>query len=155
MNKKLPAREFSTISDLLMHLNDPTSKEEYYLKVGVLSYNLVAKISQETALEVVGFTLLLDRSGIQHTLKRHGVANATSELAQGQIPIENADFESLVTWLPSPDSVCAGQPRLGNKQPCVEFHHAHFSGRMVAVLEYRPRHKKLALVTMYKKRPTA
>lgn len=106
-------------------------------------------------IDTSGFTLVLDQSGILHTFRKHGLKNAASEVAQGQIPIEEADIEALAEWLLTPQAVCAGLPRPGRlPMSCVEFQFLHVTGKVSAVLEIRPGRRRLVLTTLYKKRPT-
>ena len=148
--------EFYCIGDLLAYLRQATAEiTEGYCRIGNVSSGLAEEILTATGLDVRGFALVLDRSGIQHTLKQHGTANAASEIAQGQVPIEEADFMALADWLPTPKIVRRGQARPGRfPMPCMELYAANPSGLVCAVMEYRPGRRRLALATMYKKRPT-
>lgn len=150
-------QEFYHITNLLAHLRLPAREiTEAFYRADDVSAELAAEVLAATGLDVRGFSLVLDRSGIQHTFKKHGLANAASEIAQGQIPIEEFDFVTLAEWLATPERVCPGQPRPGQlPMPCVEFYFTHSTGLLCAVLEFRPGRQRLVLVTMYKKRPTA
>jgi hypothetical protein len=148
-------QEFTTIAALLVFLQHPQVGIEAYCRLGVVSSVLAAAIKVATGLDAAGFTVVLDRSGIQHTFRKHGLRNAASELAQGQIPIEDADFEVLPEWLLAPDSLHLGQARPGKQpMPCIELRGARPDGLVSVILEYRPGRRRLVLTTMYKKRPT-
>ena len=145
--------ELYIVTDLLTHLLLPPAKiTEGFFRVGSVSLELAKRVQVATGLQVRGFEVVLDRSGIQHSFKQHGVGNAASEIAQGQGPIEAADFLALPEWLPAPEAVRPGQLRPGRQpMPCVEFYATLPSGLTCAILEFRPGRKRLALVTMYKK----
>ena len=148
--------QFTAIADLLAnHYLPPHETKEGFCRIANVSVTLSEQVWAAARLQVVGFKLVLDRSGIRHTLKQHGVGNAASELAQGQVPITDTDFLALPNWLAAPELVQAGQPRPRQQPlPCVEFYAQGPTGRVCAVLEYRHGRKCLAVVTMYKKRPT-
>lgn len=150
-------QEFYRISDLLAHIQLPVHTiTEGFCRLGSISTALAGEVRAATGLDVRGFEVVLDRSGVQHTFKQHGNANAASEIAQGQVPIGEADFLELSEWLLTPHAVQSGQVRPGRQpMPCVEFYATLLTGRICAVLEFRPGRKRLALITMYKKRPTA
>lgn len=149
--------QFTTLADLLAnHHLPPRETKEGFCCIAAVSATLAEQVWAVARLRVVGFELVLDRSGIRHTLKQHGVENAASELAQGQVPISDTDFLALPNWLAAPELVQPGQPRPGQQPlPCVEFYAVLPTGRVCAVLEYRSGRQRLALVTMYKKRPAA
>lgn len=148
-------QEFSTVPELLVFLQQPYAGIEAYYRFGTISAALAARLRAATGLEAEGFTVVLDRSGIQHTFRKRGLQNAASELAQGQIPIEETDFVALPEWLLEPDSIQVGQPRSGKQPlPCVELQSTRPDGRVSVILEYRPGRRRLVLTTMYKKRPT-
>lgn len=150
-------QEFHRVNDLLDYVHSPAGKAgEGLYRVGEISPDLAARILSATGLDVKGFELVLDQSGVRHTLKQHGSDNAASEIAQGQVPIADADFEALTSWLPTPHTVRAGDARPGKRpMPCVEFYFEHPTGKVCAVLEFRPGRRRLVLTTMYKKRPAA
>ncbi|MDO7873760.1 hypothetical protein Q5H93_03380 [Hymenobacter sp. ASUV-10] len=149
-------QEFATIADLLLQLQKPAiPHSESYYRVGEVTQKMTADILAVTGLQVAGFTVMLDLSGVRHTLKKHGLHAAASQLAQGQLPIVQADFQDLVDWVLQPDSIIVGKPRLGkHPMPCCELQSSQPTGLVSAVLEYRPGRRRLVLVTMYKKRPT-
>ena len=147
--------KFTTIADLLAICGArPVEKNEGFYEISKVSTELATQIRALTGLDVRGFDLVLNRSGVQHALEQHDLGKVASEIAQGQVPIEKEDFEILVGWLLAPDSVNTGRPRPGKTPlPCVEFRFSHTIGLVCAVLEYRPGRQRLVLVTLYKKRP--
>ncbi|WP_375416138.1 hypothetical protein [uncultured Hymenobacter sp.] len=150
-------QEFYSIAELLAYTSSPTGKAgEGFCRVGPIPSGLAVQIQAATGLNVEGFELVLDQSGVRHTLEQHGLDNAASEIAQGQVPIEDADFGALASWLPTPDNVWAGEMRPGKlPMPCLEFQFRHPTGIVSAILEFRPGRRRLVLTTMYKKRPAA
>ena len=145
--------EFTDLAELLQSLTQPVYTDGFCV-IAEVPPALAKEISRVAGLEATGFNIVLDRSGIQHTLKQHGQAKAAAEFARGQVPIENADFETLPHWLAAPHRIDVGQPRPAKLAlPCVECRFSHPSGQYCGVLEFRSGRKELALVTMYKKRP--
>ncbi|MFC6223167.1 hypothetical protein ACFP2F_07930 [Hymenobacter artigasi] len=150
-------QRFRTLGELLAnHLLPPDEIKEGFCCVGNVSAVLALQVQEAAGLNVEGFEVVLDRSGVRHTLRQHGVVNAASEIAQGQVPIGEADFLALSEWLLTPQAVHPGQLRPGRQpMPCIEFYANLATGQICAILEFRPGRKRLALVTMYKKRPAA
>lgn len=150
-------QEFYSIADLLAYTSSLTGRAgEGFYRVGPVTPALAAQVQAATGLNVQGFTLVLDQSGVRHTFKQHGLSNAASEIAQGQVPVEDTDFEALASWLSTPHTICAGEVRPGKRpMPCVEFQFWYPTGKVSAVLEFRPGRRRLVLTTMYKKRPAA
>ncbi len=90
----------------------------------------------------------LEADGIRHAHKRHSGRN---ELLHGQIPIVKQDFLSLRLVMNDPDSISlASVGRFGAVR--VEVSKNVLGYTLYCVFEVRRGKKKLALVTLYKRR---
>lgn len=155
MSGNLRRQEFFTLSELLLFTAaNPHSNTKAFCLLGSLSQPVAYAVAQLVHSDELIFELLIDSDAIRHTLAQHGEAKGHLEAKRGQLPIVEADILALADWLPAITSVSVGQAKPG-KQPRVEVELTVSTGTTVAILEWRPGRRQLALVTMYKKRPAA
>lgn len=140
----------------LLHFMASTARSgaKAFCRLGRLPGPTTQEIAKLLGIAETEINLLIDSDGVRHTLAQHGIAKSKAEIARGQIPIVEADLLDLAKWLHQPTAVHAGQAKPG-KQPRVEMQWETPAGTTVAIMEWRPGRRQLALVTMYKKKPAA
>ena len=147
-------QEFSTLPELLAFtIANAHSNAKAYCRLGALPEPVARAVARLVASKPLVVNLLVDSDAIRHTFAQHGLAKSQAEALRGQIPIQENDILGLATWLPAVGAVAAGQAKPG-KPPRVELMQVAAAGTTVAILEWRAGRGQLALVTMYKKRPT-
>lgn len=106
------------------------------------------RIEAATGLQLASYAAVLDNYAVRHTLRQHG--NAKSELARGQLQVDEDDFGLLPLLLSEPDNVFSdGLTKQG--RDVVVFTKLVGDVGYWLVQEARPGKKQLAMVTMRKK----
>ena len=130
-------------------INDKTSTNKV-VNLGKLNSNDVKLIKLKTGLDLTGYSRVIDKSSINHTIKFHG--NKTTELKRGQIAISEKDFELIPQIIKSENVIYSGKNDLGND--CI-LYEAIINDLIFYIEEIRKGRKHLCLQTMYKrKKPT-
>ena len=107
-------------------------------------------LKAKTDIDLTGYTRVIDKSGINHTIKNHG--NEKKEQSRGQIAITNEDFELIPEIIKSENVIYSGKNDLG--KDCL-LYEAHIGSLIFYIEEIRTGRKQLCLQTMYKrKKPT-
>ena len=130
-------------------INDKTSDNKF-VNLGLLSSTEVKKIKAKTSLDLSGYSRILDKSSIKHTIKQHG--NIKKEQSRGQIAITPLYFELVKEIAKSENLIYCSKNKLGND--CL-FYEAFIGKLIFYIEEVRVGRKQLCLQTMYKrKKPT-
>ena len=100
-------------------------------------------------LDLEGYVISLDNSGVQHAISRHG--DEKEELKRGQMPIKSSDFGILEQAINRPDFVVPdGESRTG--RGALLFGKVIDGVGYLLVMEVRSGQRVLALTSMRKKR---
>lgn len=95
-----------------------------------------------------GFRLTLDSYGVRHAFGGHSQEWGSRD----QHPLNEADMLSLPSWVFAPANILEGAVRVLPTQPRqlrLEYIDSQ-QLKTVLILEVRPKHRRLVLVTMYK-----
>ena len=141
------------LPDLLTLLNfvrqTPGSAHKVFCQFATVSPALARRVAQAVGLAVEGFAFTLDSYGMRHALNGHSKERGS----QDRLALTGTDFLELSTWLEAPDAIVAGVPGKHFSEPerlLFERLDPALACKTVAVLERRPRWKRLVLVTLYK-----
>lgn len=148
-------QEFFTLSELLAFTAaNPHSNTKAFYLLGYLKQPVAQTVALLVDSDELIYELVVDSDAIRHIFAQHGAAKSQLEAKRGQLPITEAEILYITYWLPNVTTAASGQAKPG-KQPRVEVELTNSTGTTVAILEWRPGRRQLALVTMYKKRPAA
>ncbi|MGI4865542.1 MAG: hypothetical protein ACRYFZ_16595 [Janthinobacterium lividum] len=148
-------QEFIELSSLLAFAKTATKMgDKAFCRLGRASETVVQQAAIILNISIQEFEIVVDSDAIRHTLAQHGVAKSKLEIARGQIPIVETDLLALSDWVLQAATMRAGQVKAG-MLPRLEIEQVEASGTTIAIVEWRPGRRQLALITMYKKRPVA
>jgi hypothetical protein len=124
-----------------------TSEKNQKVKIGNLSKEIVDFIFEKTQIQVdVSFKFTIDKSGINHSMKRHG--NKAKEDLQGMVVVTKEDFLKIPLILNEPDEIeYDGKSRKGLE---MIFFKKKMEDLTIVVKELRTGKKELAFLSMYK-----
>jgi len=117
------------------------------------SYDLMPVAAEEVAeaaehgIDIAGYRHVIDGSAIRHTFKNHG--NAQAEQVRGQVPITDADLESIPDILNAPDRTVYGLKN-GIGRDMVVYLKKMADGTTVYLEEVRTKRRTLAAQSMRK-----
>lgn len=123
----------------------PTNKK---VAINVILEKEAKLLNLKTGLNLSGYTRIIDKSSIIHSIKQHG--NSQKEALRGQIAITDNDFELIPKIVKSKNIIYAGKTKLGND--CVLYEHIE-NEVFFYIEEVRTGKKELCLQTMYKRKP--
>jgi hypothetical protein len=103
----------------------------------------------KTGFKLIGFKRIIDKFGINHTLKNHG--NVEIEKRRGQIAITEKDFELVPEIVKSQNIIHVSKNKIGND---IILYEAIIKETFYYVEEVRKGRKELCMTTMYKRKPT-
>ncbi len=103
----------------------------------------------KTGFKLFGFKRMIDKFGINHTLKNHG--NIEIESKRGQIAITDIDFELIPKIVKSQNIIYVSKNKMGND---LILYEAIVNDTFYYVEEVRKGRKELCMTTMYKRKPT-
>lgn len=128
-----------------------TSKNSVNKKIviGKVSKTEAVKIKLKTGFNVDGYSRIIDKSSINHTLKNHG--NAKTEKARGQIAVTETDFVMIPEIVKSENVIYAGKTKSG--KDCLLYEYI-LEDVFYYVEEIRTGKKELCLTSMYKRKAT-
>ena len=106
-------------------------------------------IEIKTGFKLVGFKRIIDKFGINHTLKNHG--NEDIEKRRGQIAITEEDFELVPQIVKSQNIIYVSKNKMGND---IILYEAIINATFYYVEEVRKGRNELCMATMYKRKPT-
>jgi len=114
----------------------------------VVSDELAARYLAEVGVDVAGFKHLLDADGLRHIHKQHG---GNTEAPRGQVTIVKQDVLDLRLVMTDPDTLTpADKSRTGLTR--IEAAKVISGHTLYYVLEVRTGRRRLAPVTLYKRR---
>lgn len=133
--------------ELLFNSDIPTSQTLQKVIIGNLTAELVDFIFEKTEIKIdVSYKFTIDKSGMNHSLKRHG--NEEKEAKQGMIAVTKEDFLKIPLILTEPDEIeYDGKSRKGLE---MIFFKKKINNSIVVVQELRTGKKELAFLSMYK-----
>lgn len=130
-----------------------TQNRKLVMHVGPLkATDVIAKASatpDRPGLDLSGYTISLDNSGVQHTVKKHG--NPKSEAKRGQIGITASDFGLIEPIVNQPDAIIADGKNASGRDVLLFTKLIDGVGYLVA-MEVQPGRRVLMLNSMRKKR---
>lgn len=88
-----------------------------YVEIDKVTDKEAALIKLKTELDVKGYTHIIDKSAINHTLKHHG--NDKQEKLRGQIAVTENDFLLIPEILKSENIIYTGKSKLG--KDCILY----------------------------------
>ena len=103
----------------------------------------------KTGFKLLGYKRVIDKFGINHTLKQHG--NVETEKLRGQIAITSEDFELVPQIAVSDNIILVSKNKFGND---IILYEAIIQDTFYYVEEVRKGRKELCMTTMYKRKPT-
>lgn len=119
------------------------------LQISIIDELEAEMIELKTGFKLVGFKRIIDKFGINHTLKHHG--NVDIENRRGQIAITEEDFELVPQIVKSQNIIHVSKNKIGND---IILYEAIIKDTFYYVEEVRKGRKELCMTTMYKRKPT-
>lgn len=107
----------------------------------------LAEAAKEHGIDIEGHQHVIDGSAVRHVVSRHG--NEKTEVARGQLPITNADFDRIPQVISDPDQVVLGTKTKG-KRDQIGYMKRLEDGTILYLEEVRTGKKELATVSMRK-----
>ena len=122
--------------------------QNFTVILGELKPHEVIEIEKKTGLNLEGYTHIVDRFAVGHTLKVHG--NEKEEALRGQVAVTPQDFKKIPRILKTDNIVYQGKNSKG--LDCI-LYEAIIGNTYYYVVEVRTKRKQLAMTTMYKRKP--
>lgn len=119
------------------------------LEISIIDESEAELLEIKTGFKLIGFKRIIDKFGINHTLKNHG--NSDIEKRRGQIAITEKDFELVPQIVKSQNVIHVSKNKIGND---IILYEAIIKDTFYYVEEVRKGRKELCMATMYKKKPT-
>lgn len=119
------------------------------LEINVINELEAAFLELKTGFKLLGYKRIIDKFGINHTLRNHG--NEKTETLRGQIAITEKDFELIPKIVLSKNVIHTSKNKLGND---IILYEAIIEDTFYYVEEVRKGKKELCMTTMYKRKPT-
>jgi hypothetical protein len=140
----------SEIKQLVEFAKNSKSPENSKLEIGIIDEFEAELIQIKTGFKLRGFKRIIDKFGINHTLKNHG--NSTIENKRRQIAITEEDFELVPETVKSQNIIHVSKNKIGND---IMLYEAIINETFYYVEEVRKGRKELCMTTMYKRKPAA
>ena len=137
------------IQELVQFALNSKNTENKKVQINLVDQSEAKILKLKTGLSLLGFKRVIDKFGINHTLKNHGDIN--KEKLRGQIAISNEDFELIPKINKSKNLIYVSKNKLGNDAFLYE---AIIKDTFYYVEEVRTGKKELCMTTMYKRKPT-
>ncbi len=118
------------------------------IKINNIEQSQAELLFLKTGLNFSGYIRVMDKSGIKHTLKKHG--NEKTEISRGQIFVTNKDFELIPQIVKSENIIYAGKAK--NGADCILYEYI-IKDTYFYVEEVRKGKKELCLKSLYKRKP--
>jgi putative DNA methylase len=119
------------------------------LQINVVDEDEAKFLELKTGFKLLGYTRIIDKFSINHTLKNHG--NSKTEALRGQIAITDEDFELIPKIVLSKNIIHTSKNNMGND---LILYEAIIENTFYYVEEVRKGKKELCMTTMYKRKPT-
>ncbi|TAF74461.1 MAG: hypothetical protein EAZ53_08735 [Bacteroidetes bacterium] len=119
------------------------------LQISIIEQKEAEFLELKTGIKLLGYKRVIDKFGINHTLKNHG--NAKTEALRGQIAITDIDFELIPLIVLSKNVIHTSKNNMGND---LILYEAIIENTFYYVEEVRKGKKELCMTTMYKRKPT-
>ncbi|MGL2994658.1 hypothetical protein [Flavobacterium sp. TSSA_36] len=119
------------------------------LQISIIDEIEAEILELKTGFKLIGFIRIIDKFGINHTLKNHG--NVNIEAKRGQIAITEEDFELVPIIVKSQNIIHVSKNKIGND---LILYEAIIKDTFYYVEEVRKGRKELCMTTMYKRKPT-
>lgn len=119
------------------------------LQINCIDETEAKSLELKTGFKLLGYKRVIDKFGINHTLKQHG--NIEAEKLRGQIAITSEDFELVPQIAVSDNIIHVSKNKFGND---IILYEAIIQNTFYYVEEVRKGRKELCMTTMYKRKPT-
>lgn len=119
------------------------------LQINRIDETEAKSIELKTGFKLLGYKRVIDKFGINHTLKQHG--NIEAEKLRGQIAITSEDFELVPQIAVSDNIIHVSKNKFGND---IILYEAIIQNTFYYVEEVRKGRKELCMTSMYKRKPT-
>lgn len=119
------------------------------LQINCIDETEAQSLELKTGFKLLGYKRVMDKFGINHTLKQHG--NIDAEKLRGQIAITSEDFELVPQIAVSDNIIHVSKNKFGND---IILYEAIIQNTFYYVEEVRKGRKELCMTTMYKRKPT-
>ena len=138
-------KEIKDLVEFAINSKNPINSK---LQISIID-EFEAEISEiKTGFKLIGFKRIIDKFGINHTLKNHG--NEAIEERRGQIAITEEDFELVPKIVKSENIIYVSKNKIGND---IILYEAIIKDVFYYVEEVRKGRKGLCMTTMYKRKP--
>lgn len=137
------------IKELVEFAIDSKSAVNKKVNISTITITEAKILKAKTDLDLSGYTRVIDKFGINHTLKEHG--NEKTEKPRGLIPVTKEDFELIPQIVKSENVIYSGKSKLG--LDCLVYE-AVIEDTYYYIEEVRKGKKELCIKTMYKRKPT-
>ena len=145
---------YGSIKELLSAVFDKAARSlrgRMYADYGKVDKADAERIKKVIGLDVTGYTLRLDGSGIVHSLKEHGEGSPKLKQYPNSLPLNATDFEMLPKIARHPDETLPGNGVGPNKQPRFQ------TKKQIGDISYTATQQvnaeeKVLLVTLWKER---
>lgn len=136
------------IRDLVNFAQTSKSPKNKKLVIGFVENDEADFLKAKTGFKLAGFKHIIDKFGINHTLKNHG--NVSVEKQRGQIAVTESDFIMIPEIIKSENVIYANKNKSGND--CILYEYI-LGDVFYYVVEIRQGRKELCIQTMYKRKP--
>ena len=138
-------KEIKDLVEFAINSKNPINSK---LQISIIDALEAEILEIKTGFKLIGFKRIIDKLGINHTLKNHG--NEAIEKRRGQIAITEEDFELVPKIVKSENIIHVSKNKLGNDMILYE---AIIKDVFYYVEEVRKGRKELCMTTMYKRKP--
>lgn len=102
-----------TIKEFIQKVLNTKSNKSDQHSLGVLTEAEIEKLKEKTGFDLKGYTRVIDKFGVIHTIKKHG--DSKREESQGQVAVTPRDFEIVPDIVRNADEIeNAGKNNVGN-----------------------------------------
>jgi hypothetical protein len=138
-------KEIKELVDFAINSKSAVNKKVNISTISVLE---AKTLKAKTNLDLSGYTRIIDKFGINHTLKEHG--NEKTERPRGLIPVTKEDFEFIPEIVKSENVIYSGKSKLG--LDCL-LYETIIDDIYYYIEKVRKGKKELCIKTMYKRKP--
>lgn len=142
-NIKIASNEEDITSYAKDILNKKNTAKKLY--VGKVKSKIADFISKNLGINLDGYNISINRSGIEHSMSHHG---KETELLRGQVPLTEDDFKKIPEIINNADNITRGYDTRHNK-PTIIFE-KNIDGNNIVATYVSDKHHNLELQTMYK-----
>ena len=99
------------IKELVEFAITSKSPQNKKLEIATITVSEAKKLKAKTDFDLIDYRRIIDKFGINHTLKEHG--QAKTETSRGLIPVSKEDFELIPIIVKSENVIYSGKSKLG------------------------------------------